>query len=267
MGLSADEQNRTPHQQNHHLYGGGDPADAKGSDVPDLIIRPAPGGHPGVGVGTIVGIGGEERIGTVIGICAWSDSDHDHDHDRRASVEEDQDRHRRRGGVVPGTRASAPVDSEHTTTPTTTAPTPTATAPTTAPAYSPGSARVIRWDDDGSVETVRWDVDAGVFDVTHVKIKNHRIATRFAHPLTRSQRLAARYFGQDVQYGVILRLRQQPLLPEDQAQPIVKRFVGLMEWPDFSGVVAVDGTGGPCIHTHTPTHPQPTRSYSTLTQP
>ena len=248
MGGSANEYNRRPPQQlidhpsSASASGAGVSSEAKKSDVPPLLT-PAAGGVPGVG--TIIGIGGEERIGTVIGICAWSD-----DVDTNTSVDGDQDRHYRRSGVGSGTRASTSASAgssvpgvggvgvgvgvgvgEH----------PTAM-------YSPGSARVIRWDDDGSVETVRWDIDAGIFDVTHVKIKNHRIATRYTHPLTRSQRVAARYFGQGVQYGVILRLRQQPLLPEDQAHPIVKRFVGLMEWPDFSGVVAVDGTGGSTNH-------------------
>ena len=230
-GSSADESNRPTHQQNHHYHSDG-ASDAKYSDVPALI-SPYPtggsstGGSAGggsAGGGTITGIGGEERIGTVIGICAWND-------DQNGSTRVDNDRHYRRGGVGSGTRANASG--------------PGLATPPENPTivYSPGSARVIRWDDDGTIETVRWDVDAGIYDVTHVKIKNHRIATRFTHPPTRAQRVAARYFGQDVQYGVLLRLRQQPLLPEDQALPIVKRFIGLMEWPDFSGVVVVDGTG------------------------
>ena len=44
-----------------------------------------------------------------------------------------------------------------------------------------GSARVVRWEEDGSSETVRWDTDEGVYDVTHVRVTADKVIRYSAH--------------------------------------------------------------------------------------
>jgi SPRY domain len=106
--------------------------------------------------------------------------------------------------------------------------------------HPPGSARLIKWDDEIEPELVRWDADNGTFDVTHIKIKNGRIAARYYHPHSRAVRIANRYFGLELTYGIIVRLIKEKVTSAESGG-VVERFRGFMEWPDFAAVVRVSG--------------------------
>ena len=110
----------------------------------------------------------------------------------------------------------------------------------TWPSHPPGSARLIKWDDELEPELVRWDAENGTFDVTHIKLKNGRIAARYYHPHTRAVRIANRYFGLELTYGVIVRLIKEKV-STGESGGAVERFRGFMEWPDFAAVVRVSG--------------------------
>ena len=103
-----------------------------------------------------------------------------------------------------------------------------------------GSARIVKWDDEVDSEIMRWDAEDGNFDMTHVKIKNGKITTRFPHPQPRLIKIANRYFGPELTFGVILRVKADDLT-ENEDPNIIGRFHGVMEWPDFAGITSVSG--------------------------
>jgi SPRY domain len=106
--------------------------------------------------------------------------------------------------------------------------------------HPPGSARLIKWDDVEEPELVRWDADDGTFDVTHVKLKNGKINTRYSQPHPRLVKIANRFFGLEITFGIILRIKKEKTKECDGAE-IKGRFRGVMEWPDFAAVIRVSG--------------------------
>ena len=106
------------------------------------------------------------------------------------------------------------------------------------PLHHLGSARLIKWDDVAEPELVRWDADDGKFDVTHVKMKNGKITARLPHPQPRLLKIASRFFGVELTYGVILRLRKE-VLRGDEGGDVTGRYHGVMEWPDFVATIRV----------------------------
>lgn len=106
------------------------------------------------------------------------------------------------------------------------------------PLHHLGSARLIKWDDVLEPELVRWDAEDGKFDVTHVKMKNGKITARLPHPQPRLIKIASRFFGVELSYGVILRLKKD-VLRGDEGGDVIGRYYGVMEWPDFAATVKV----------------------------
>jgi hypothetical protein len=105
-----------------------------------------------------------------------------------------------------------------------------------------GSARVIRWDDNGETDIVRWGAE-GIFDVVHVATKNGKIMTKFPPPPTYWQKLNSK-FGSSSSFSLIFRV------PETAIHRLHEPGFGfrcLLEWPDFCSVIlgkgAVDQNG------------------------
>jgi hypothetical protein len=102
----------------------------------------------------------------------------------------------------------------------------------------PGTARVIKWDDNGETETVRWGAE-GEFDVVHVAVKgnNNRIATKYPNPSTCWQKLQTK-FGAENSFSLVFRIRHYNL---QKILEMRNNFTCLLEWPDFNAVVQCSG--------------------------
>ena len=103
-----------------------------------------------------------------------------------------------------------------------------------------GSARLIKWEGEVEEEIVRWGAEGGIFDVIHVKMKNDQIVLKHPHPYSKLVKAANKYFGLELSYGVILRIKTDELR-EFEEMNVKERFHGVMEWPDFCGIVSVSG--------------------------
>jgi hypothetical protein len=102
---------------------------------------------------------------------------------------------------------------------------------------APGSARLVQWEGGSAPEWVRWDADGGVFDVTHVRVKNGKVVARYPYPPTRLQQAADHHLGTGATYGIILRLRRISSNNKVESRGYDTR--GILELPDFGSVVEV----------------------------
>ncbi len=103
----------------------------------------------------------------------------------------------------------------------------------------PAMARRVRWDLTGIEGVYRYGGDGGRFDIAHVEVNEKSTRIRKRHPLPESsEQCAARYgFGQSRTHNIILRIRKNPVLKEDELEVI--RY-GVLEWPDFGATVFVE---------------------------
>ena len=100
-------------------------------------------------------------------------------------------------------------------------------------------ARRVCWDLTGTKGVYRYGGNGGQFDIAHVEVneKSTRIWKR--HPLLEClEQCAARYcFGQSRTHNIILQIRKNPVLKEDEVELIP---YGMLEWPDFVVTVFVE---------------------------
>jgi hypothetical protein len=111
-----------------------------------------------------------------------------------------------------------------------------------------GGGRLVRWP-DGSSGVYRWGAE-GALDLIHVEVNSGgSIRLRYPLPEIREEAVAACGFGCRMSWGVLLRIRPAPRPapfydPDGTSKDIGDgpvSFSGILEWPDFSASVAVEG--------------------------
>ncbi len=110
----------------------------------------------------------------------------------------------------------------------------------------PGGGRRVKWQ-DGSEGIYKWGAE-GCIDLIHIQFgSDGRIERSFPPPELPEDRAAWSGFGAKPSWGVVLRIRPGPRF-ENQNENVSTSnttrtvpFTGVLEWPDFSAAVAVEG--------------------------
>ena len=129
----------------------------------------------------------------------------------------------------------------------------TETTDTTSASDDPESGKVTSLVVDmaeempaGGEELMRWDVSAGDFGgMRQVEVNSNKEVKRYLPlPLTHREKVALAGFGQELHYGVILRIRKIPIIHrgyQEEDEDIECRLVGALELPDFNAEVLIEG--------------------------
>jgi len=111
---------------------------------------------------------------------------------------------------------------------------------------NPGQGRRVRWP-DGTVGNYRWGY-AGRLDLTHVELSpDGSIRCKHHPPETREDAAISMGLGKKLHYGIILRLRPDPI-PDNSFEKLeaetknLKYIEGIIEWPDLDAAARVTGT-------------------------
>jgi hypothetical protein len=107
---------------------------------------------------------------------------------------------------------------------------------------APGSARIIKWDDVEETEKVRWGAE-GLFDVAHLRVEKGVIKGKYPNPVTNFQtRLVNNDRANGITFGVIIRYHLIPTSEVTATNSGDRKFIGIMEWPEFSAQISISGT-------------------------
>ncbi len=109
----------------------------------------------------------------------------------------------------------------------------------------PGGGRRVEWK-DGSQGIYKWGAD-GCIDLIHIKLDSDGYIERsFPPPELPEDRAVLSGFGANPSWGVLLRMRPGPRFHNQDQNHSCRTstgipFTGVLEWPDFSAAVAVEG--------------------------